>query len=52
MNNNLPNNPTLGNVKEFINGVVNSVTTTDIDEQTETLILNKQVTISAQVEDN
>jgi hypothetical protein len=52
MANNLPNNPTLGDMKEFMNSIVNSITTSSVDEQNETLILNKKVIISTTVEEN
>lgn len=54
MANNLPNNPTLGNMKDFINNVVNSISTgTSVDTQNEMLILNtNNITISTKVSDN
>lgn len=49
---NIPNNPTLGDMKQFINNVVNSITTLEVDETNEILILNNNITISTKVEDN
>ena len=51
---NLPNNPTLSDMKQFINQVVNSVSTgTRVDEDNEKLILStNNITISTAVAEN
>ena len=46
---NIPNNPTLGDMKQFINGVVNSITTLEVDTANETLIFNKNIEISTKI---
>lgn len=52
MANNLPNNPTLGDMKDFMNNIVNSITTSSVDEINETLILNKNIVISTTVDND
>ena len=49
---NIPNNPTLGDIKQFINNIVNSITTLTVDVTNETLQLNKNIIISTSVEDS
>ena len=46
---NIPNNPTLGDMKQFINNVVNSITTLEVNTTNETLIFNKNIEISTKI---